>query len=359
MTYKQRLELAISSDNFRMSECQGLDQALPADVKLQYDALALQLPVREMKYIHDARVRNSFLIELVNHEITSTKFQVRWFSELEGDPRYASYEECLSIASKLICQIASLDSDDLRLIASLRDYKMVPYELPIDYHDRYSQHLHSVDNVELFANENVKKAIKLRAFLLDDEKNPDSYAFDRIMKDKIKVKTYLTDRAQTGLYQTNREKRWETHPNSVQYALRLDCIAIESELLLQIARFQGANPTLVSALIDEGFLDQGFEISRCPITGEPLHYDEFVNDVLQAVHGKSKFQVGHLNPLKSFSEGSQFGHAANNISWISDDGNRIQGSLSMDEVDELLIRTYINRNFEEKVRYYLIQCNNS
>lgn len=357
MSYKQQLEQAINSDNFRISECWGLRDALPEKAKREYEKMSSLLPDREMKHIHNSLVRNAFLIELVNHEITSTKFQTRWFNELEDDPRFATYEECLLIASKLISQLSSLSTSDLRLVASLCDFKMVPYELPIDYIDRYCEHLHSVANISLFTNDTVKKTIRLRAFLLDRSKNPDRDVFDRIMKDKIKVKTYLTDRAQTGLYQTNREKRWETHPQSVQYALRLDCMAIESTLLLQIARFEGANPALVSSLISEGLLDEPFEMARCPITGEPLQYNDFVHDVLEAVHGKSRFQVGHLNPLKTFSEGNQFGHSANNISWISDDGNRIQGSLSMDEVDILLIRTYINRNFEEKVAYYLEHLN--
>ena len=36
-------------------------------------------------------------------------------------------------------------------------------------------------------------------------------------------------------------------------------------------------------------------------------------------------------------------HTADNISWISENGNRIQGSLSIDEVDALLRRIYHNR----------------
>lgn len=354
MTYKDQLEAAIAAANFKISDCHGLRSALSGTGRDAYDSIESKVDSRQMKHIHDSTVRNAFLIELVNHEITSTKFQTRWFEELLGDPRYADFNECLQIAEKILVQIDSLGAGDLLLLASLRDYKMVPYELPIDYIDRYAARLHSLENTELFFNETVKKAISLRALVLNPAKNPSSDVFDKILKDKIKVKTYLTDRAQTGLYQTNREKRWETHPNSVQYALRRDCIAIETELLLQIARFEDSDAKLVAALIADGYLNDGFDHARCPITGEVLNYHDFANDVLAAVHGKSKFQVGHLNPLKTFSGGTQFGHSANNISWISDDGNRIQGSLSMDEVDELLVRTFINRNFEEKVEYYLI-----
>ncbi len=98
---------------------------------------------------------------------------------------------------------------------------------------------------------------------------------------KIKIKAYQTDRAQTGKHQTNREKRWESHPDNFQFAFRRDCNDVEAALILQ---------------------------------------------------------VGHLNPLKATG-----GHNATNIGWISDDGNRIQGSLSIDEVKALLRRIYRNR----------------
>lgn len=354
MTYKEQLEAAVAATNFRISDCDGLRDVLSTAGKRAYDSIESKVDNRQMKHIHDSIVRNAFLIELVNHEITSTKFRTRWFGGLAGDPRFADFNECLQIAEKILGQIDSLENDELLLLASLKDYKMVPYELPIDYTDRHAEHLHSTENTELYFDATARNAISLRALVLNPAKNPSNEVFGKILKDKIRVKTYLTDRAQTGLYQTNREKRWETHPNSVQYALRRDCIAIETELLLQIARFEGSDAKLVAALIEEGFLENGFEYARCPITGEVLNYHDFAHDVLAAVHGKSRFQVGHLNPLKTFSEGAQFGHSANNISWISDDGNRIQGSLSMDEVDELLVRTFINRHFEEKVEYYLV-----
>lgn len=36
------------------------------------------------------------------------------------------------------------------------------------------------------------------------------------------------------------------------------------------------------------------------------------------------------------------GHTANNISWISSEGNRIQGELSVDETRELIFRIIAN-----------------
>lgn len=357
MSYKQKLENAVSARNFRINDCLGLGDALNIESKRAFDRIQSVVGSAAAKYIHDSLVRNSFLIELVNRDITSTKFQVRWTEELnESDPRFASYEECLRIAQKLIDEMNDLSKDDLLLLSRFKDYKSVPYELPFDYTDRYAKRIHSESNIELVFQEAARRAIGLRIFLSDESNNPDAGVFKTILADKIKVKTYLTDRAQTGLYQTNREKRWETHPLSVQFALRSDCMEIESKLLLQVAKFKGANSELVKSLQREGYLPDEFDCEKCPITGEYLEYGAFVGDVLNPKHGRSPFQVGHLNPLKTVSDGDSFGHTASNISWISDDGNRIQGSLSMKEVDELLVRIYVNRDFSAKVVKYLGEC---
>ena len=183
----------------------------------------------------------------------------------------------------------------------------------------------------------------MRRFIRDTHRNPASEVFQTILADKIKVKTYLTDRALTGDYKTNREKRWEAHPNSVQYALRRSCMKIETKLLLQIATFEGCDKDLVRNLQCDGLLSNTFDYCKCPITGDTIQYSEFANDALNPIHGKSKFQVGHLNPLKALDSDGANGHTADNISWISENGNRIQGSLSLDEVDELLKRIYRNR----------------
>ena len=356
MSYQSLLESAVAESSFRITSCRDLDSAMGTEGQSAYAQVRKVVGDRVMRHIQDSLVRNSFLIELVNRDITSTKFQTRWSPELgEGDPRFASFEECMAIAEKLIAQMASLSQADQKSLGGFAFHNSVPYERPFDYADRFANQLHTADNIGLNFGDTARRVIELRVLLQDESANPDAAVFKKIYADKIKIKTYLTDRAQTGLYQTNREKRWETHPRSVQYALRLDCMAIESKLLLQVAMFQGANPTLVCMLQERGYLPESFEIARCPVTGEPLRYDEFVTDVLHPSHGRSAFQVGHLNPLKTVSSGESWGHVASNISWISDDGNRIQGSMSMAEVDELLIKTYINRNFASKVAEYQSQ----
>ena len=68
-----------------------------------------------------------------------------------------------------------------------------------------------------------------------------------------------------------------------------------------------------------------------------MSFGDFESQLLSPTHGKSDFQVGHLDPLKLGASRAQGpGHSAANIAWISADGNRIQGSLSVTDVRELL-----------------------
>ncbi|MBM4104410.1 MAG: hypothetical protein FJ263_10270 [Planctomycetes bacterium] len=54
--------------------------------------------------------------------------------------------------------------------------------------------------------------------------------------------------------------------------------------------------------------------------------------------------VADQNPLKLGESGEAVGHTADNISWISADGNRIQGSLSLNDVRKLIQR--ISQNYD-------------
>ncbi|XGB38433.1 MAG: hypothetical protein LVT47_08325 [Cyanobacteria bacterium LVE1205-1] len=100
-------------------------------------------------------------------------------------------------------------------------------------------------------------------------------------------------------------------------------------------------------LQEQEILPKTMEISRCPITLEPLVFQEFREELMNPTHGKSNFQVGHLNPLKLDDPNSLIaGHTAGNIAWISANGNRIQGSMSLEEVRDLLKR--ITHNYEDE-----------
>jgi hypothetical protein len=78
---------------------------------------------------------------------------------------------------------------------------------------------------------------------------------------------------------------------------------------------------------------------------EPLSFGDFEREVQDPQHGKAAFQVGHLNPLKAVNDDPYSGHTAQNISWISSNGNRIQGSSSLKETRDLIGRIY--KNYEQ------------
>jgi len=159
---------------------------------------------------------------------------------------------------------------------------------------------------------------------------------------KIQVKTYLTDRVLTGGYKTNREKRWETHPASVHFALRRDCFDTEYRLIQQLCHFNGFPPRIKDELRNRNLIETSAEPFRCPITLEPLSFEKFEEEILNPVAGKSSFQVGHLNPLKAVNDDAHSGHTAENISWVSANGNRIQGSLSLGETRAMIERIATN-----------------
>lgn len=343
MDHKSAIAAAVNSPRFRIDDCIDFEDSLAPAQAQEYAIIKRKLTPKEFKAFRRSIIRNSFLIEPVNDDVTSTKVEAHWSPRLKGDVRYASYESCVDIFHKLLHKIANLSADDFNMLKEFFNYTVVPYEMPVDYIDRFASPIHSTENVDLYLTDEIKACITMRRFIRDTRRNPASAVFQAILADKIKVKTYLTDRAQTGDYKTNREKRWEAHPNSVQYALRRSCMKIETKLLLQIATFDGCDTGLVHSLQSDGLLPSTFDYCKCPITGDAIQYAEFANDALHPVHGKSKFQVGHLNPLKALDLNGANGHTADNISWISENGNRIQGSLSLDEVDELLKRIYRNR----------------
>lgn len=280
--------------------------------------------------------RISCKIAPLNTSTGNTQTIYRW--ELPQDsPQYASEEECKKIFDNLL--------NDLLGLLGVSDFEVHDYikyskeeifnkesvikmlegssrigslELPIDYKislNKDGEHAH--DNI--FWCSPLKAINKLREWV--DNKN---------IITKIQVKSYLTDRRQTGNYQTNREVRWEANPKSPQFAPRQDCFEIESKLLSQISTFVGA-PDLPEELIPmvEKALGGKYEKNsfRCPISGKPILYNEFFEKVSSPTHGRSGFQVGHLNPLATTG-----GHNSGNVSWITDLGNRVQGDSSLEEI---------------------------
>lgn len=344
MCIKEVFDTAVSGVRFGINTCIEIENAVPTESAKLLSSIRNKLTASEYKAFMRSIIRNSFLIELVNDEITSTKVETHWSDHLADDIRYSTFDMCYSIFFKLLNTLNDLNDDDLSILKEFFNNTVVPYEMPIDYINRFANPIHTLDNVALYLDEDVKKCIEMRKFIRNQSENPSADVFQTILEDKIKTKTYLTDRALTGIYRTNREKRWEAHPNSVQYALRRECMKIENKLLLQVATFEGCNCKLVSNLQRKALLPTHFDFCKCPVTGDTIQFDKFEHDTLHPTHGKSLFQVGHLNPLKAQNvEGMGNGHIADNVCWISENGNRIQGSLAMHEVDDLLRRIFINR----------------
>jgi hypothetical protein len=315
-----------------------------AEVTTVASTLKDKLGKKNYQKLGYAILRSAFLIELVKvPKIETTKFQLRWFDQLDGDPRWCSFDECLQITFDLLKTLPAWLEDKQHDEALILSFicGLLPYEAPIDYHRRNGHvgRLHERRNIGWFFDELMLRTLKLRRYLTDPETSPDMAFFRKVLNDKIKVKTYLTDRVLTGEYKTNREKRWETHPRSVHFAERRTCMAIEYALVTQICSFEGFPKAFLAKLQHEQVLPATLPVALCPITGDALSYEAFREELLNPTHGKSDFQVGHLNPLKlGTPQSNSAGHTADNISWISADGNRIQGSLSLGDVRGLVKR---------------------
>lgn len=353
MSIQDRMEEIVQTDeNFSMTQL--ADAVWPAIEGLS--SVSAVIPVVRSRLGADYRklsysvLRNAFLIELVKvPKIETTKFRVRWFAQLDGDPRYCSFDECLEIAVQLLNTLPSWmgvpnAADCLKLSFS---NSIIPYEAPLDYAERLTQagRLHQLGNLLWFHDDLVLRTLKLRKYLTDGATSPDAHFFRTLLSDKIKVKTYLTDRVLTGHHKTNREKRWETHPGSVHFAERRVCMAIEYALVTTACAFEGFPQTAIAQLQQRNILPSVLPNALCPITGDALSYEDFRAELLSPTHGKSDFQVGHLNPLKLGENTQAAGHTPDNIAWISADGNRIQGSLSLKDVRKLIQR--IARNYDQ------------
>ena len=76
--------------------------------------------------------------------------------------------------------------------------------------------------------------------------------------------------------------------------------------------------------LDNEFIKDSF---RCPISGKEIMYDEFFERIENPVHGRSGYQVGHMDPIAGTGK-----HVSENTSWITDLGNRVQGEASLEDI---------------------------
>lgn len=310
------------------------------------------LPVPVFSKVVASLIRFSFLIELTDLKVGSTKMKTRWvpglilmpqagsFEPIRGsfepgnDPRSSSFNECLRVF-KVSCNIVrehmQSDPSVLTLLDDVGTWNRMPYEFLLGYHDPNANPVHRADNVCWLANDDIRWLVIARRILSQAPK-PHRTAIGVIEAKKLEVKAYKTDRSLTGKDKTNRAKRWEVLSGDFQHATLVECWSVERKLTHDLVNFEEFPDVIKEEFLNNGL---GFDITaavtRCPVTLAPLNYPSFKASVLAALHGRSDYQVGHLNPLKRHGR-----HIGSNVCWQSADGNRIQGDLTIQETDALL-----------------------
>ena len=296
-------------------------------------------------------VRFSFLIELTNLTVGSTKMKTRWlpgkikmpqpdsFEPVEGtfkpgnDLRSATFDECVRVFAKacnMVCDHVGQDFSIKALLKDLAELSRVPYEFPLSYLDHDQIPLHNDSNIRWIVNDDLKWLLNARR-ILRGAIAPDRNAIREIEKSKIEVKLFKTDRALTGKDKTNRAKRWEVLAGDFQHSSLQDCWSAERKLTTDLVHFTGFPSTLKSEFIRQRLIEPVISPTLCPVTLEPLRFDELAQAALNTTMGISEYQIGHLLPLKRGGK-----HDGANICWQSANGNRIQGDLSIEETYQLL-----------------------
>jgi hypothetical protein len=169
--------------------------------------------------------------------------------------------------------------------------------------------------------------------------------------DKIQVKAYATDKQTMPPHFSNRDVRWATWPESVQYTSHYECAMIEMELMVELFEFVGAPPLsedLHAAILEVRGRPLEPGTRRCYVTGTAMDFDDYVQAAVTPRGGKSAYHVGHILPL---TRGGR--HEWRNIAWLSDDGNRIQGNDTLDETEDKLldaVEYHLRRDVEREKR---------
>jgi 5-methylcytosine-specific restriction endonuclease McrA len=303
-------------------------------------------------------IRFSFLIELTNLKVGSTKMKTRWlpgrilmpqagsFEPIEGvfepgnDPRAASFTECANIFAEgcnILCNQVQTDVAFGGLLLSLDAQCRVPYEIPLTYRDPAVVPVHQAVNIVLAQTRDLEWVLAARRILraADPAIRP---AIRELEKKKLEVKVFKTDRSLTGKDKTNRAKRWEVLAGDFQHATLEECWSAERKLTADLTCFDEFPGAVKGEFIAQGLIPRDASVTRCPVTFDPLNYLALATSVLGATHGVSDYQVGHLKPLKRGGK-----HAGENVCWQSADGNRIQGDLTIEETYSLLDRIAANR----------------
>ena len=306
---------------------------------------------QEFSAIIASLIRFSFLIELTNLKVGSTKMKTRWlpgkikmpqpgsFEPIDGtfepgnDPRAATFDECAQVftrACNIVCDHVEQDYSLRAVLRDLRANSRVPYEFPLSYLDHGLTPVHTSSNLKWIVNDDLKWLLKARR-ILRTATGSNKEAIRAIEKSKIEVKLFKTDRALTGRDKTNRAKRWEVLAGDFQHSSMEECWSAERKLTTGLVNFTGFPTNLRGEFARQGLVETDATPTLCPVTLEPLRFDNLAQAALNTTLGVSEYQIGHLLPLKRDGR-----HDGANICWQSANGNRIQGDLSIDETYQLL-----------------------
>ena len=309
------------------------------------------VPAPLLEIVLGSIIRFSFLIELTNLQVGSTKMKTRWlpgrilmaqtdsFEPVQGtfepgvDSRASSFFDCLLVfvqVANTLCDRIEQDTSVGDALSELYRLRRIPYEFPFGYTAPSSDPVHRAANVAWIFNADTTWLLRARSILKDATPN-DAPAIQKIVKAKLEVKVFKTDRALTGKDKTNRAKRWEVLAGDFQHATLAECWSVERKLTHDLVGFDAFPQYLRVQFVEKGLVQGDAAPTRCPVTRETLNFERLANAVMDPTHGVSQYQIGHLHPLKR-----QGKHDGENVCWQSADGNRIQGDLSIEDTDELL-----------------------
>lgn len=165
----------------------------------------------------------------------------------------------------------------------------------------------------------------------------------------IETRALRSGRRQTGVFQSNRNSRWNlihSHPEhgtDPQYGTEEDCKTILIILLLTTLEFQNA-PDIEDDLVPElsnRYLGREIEKDsfRDSLLLEFLDFQQLLAESENPRHGHSEFHIGHLEPKREPK------HSPDNIAWRTLRSNLIQGDMTLREARIYIIKL-IARYFE-------------
>jgi hypothetical protein len=313
-----------------------------------YLAIERNINSKVAKTVFSQVFRFSFLSQVVMNKGGAANYTAHWRTPfLQADPRYAECEDCFQMFKEVFSSF-NQELEDINNCNNFKNSIKCKYSC-IDYKTKVLEgKIHHPGNIYWMWDNFPSRVVKLKLFLIEKATNSETASFFKRVYSKIETKTYLTDRGQTGGHQTNRERRWEVHPQSVHFALYRDCLEIEYTLVKQILELYNFPVETIKKLEGNGVILEGEVIPnsrRCPITMDKLFFDEFRDELANPVHGKARFQVGHIHPLKANTLDASLGHTAQNICWITAEGNEIQKNRSVEDTQALIMR--ISKNYQE------------